>query len=121
MPTASASANLFLHPAPCCMDPEGTGAANGPLVGSSCSCMREERILHAYSGGYGNLPPMTAEEREWCLDEIASVLEAAAIRIPDLLLSSGFDLAKERRNSVRTKPAQAAAAEPGAEQTGSNP
>ena len=55
------------------------------------------------------------------LDEIASVLEAAAIRIPDLLLSSGFDLAKERRNSVRTKPAQAAAAEPGAEQTGSNP
>ena len=73
MPTASASAKLFLHPAPCCMDPEDTGAANGPVVGSGCSCMREERMLHAYSGGYGNLPPMTAEERNWCLDEIESV------------------------------------------------
>jgi hypothetical protein len=37
------------------------------------------------------------------LDEIASILEAAAIRMPDLLLCSGFDLAKERRASTRTK------------------
>lgn len=37
------------------------------------------------------------------MDEIASVLEAAAVRIPEVLVTSGFDLAKERRNSTRTK------------------
>lgn len=31
------------------------------------------------------------------LDEIASILEAAAVRNPDILIVSGFDLAKERR------------------------
>jgi hypothetical protein len=55
------------------MDPEATDATTRPAVDGGCSCMKEERILHAYSGGYGNLPPMTAEERAWCLDEIESV------------------------------------------------
>ena len=45
------------------------------------------------------------------LDEIASVLEAAAVRNPDVLLYSGFDLAKERRSSSRTTKAAIAAAE----------
>jgi hypothetical protein len=38
------------------------------------------------------------------LDEMASVLEAAAVRNPELLLNSGYDLAKERRVSPRAKP-----------------
>jgi hypothetical protein len=39
------------------------------------------------------------------LDEIALVLEAAALHTPDILLTSGFDLAKERRSSSRGKAA----------------
>ena len=35
------------------------------------------------------------------MDEIASVLEAAAIRNPDVLITSGFDLTKERRTFTR--------------------
>lgn len=42
------------------------------------------------------------------LDEIALVLEAAAIRIPDILLHSGFDLAKERRSRHRNQAASSA-------------
>jgi hypothetical protein len=38
------------------------------------------------------------------LDEMASVLEAASVRNPELLLNSGYDLAKERRGSTRAKP-----------------
>lgn len=41
------------------------------------------------------------------LDEMASILEAAAIRSPDLLLYSGYDLGKERRITSRAKPAPA--------------
>lgn len=40
------------------------------------------------------------------MDEIASVLEAAAVRNPEVLVTSGFDLAKERRNSPRTSAPQ---------------
>lgn len=36
------------------------------------------------------------------MDEIASVLEAAAIRNPEVLMSSGFDVTKERRNLGRS-------------------
>ena len=54
------------------------------------------------------------------LDEIAAVLEGAAVRIPDLLLSTGFDLAKERRSSKRMKPALISAEASGSQQTGSN-
>jgi len=42
------------------------------------------------------------------LDEIAHVLEAAAVSNPEILLSSGFDLAKERRSHNRTNPATTA-------------
>lgn len=31
------------------------------------------------------------------LDEIASLLEMAAVRTPDILIASGFDVVKERR------------------------
>lgn len=51
-----------------------------------------------------------------CLDEIASLLEAAAVRSPDILISTGFDLAKERRSSTRTKVAMVAVAPTGEHQ-----
>jgi hypothetical protein len=37
------------------------------------------------------------------LDEIASLLESGAVRNPELLLNSGFSLAKERRGPNRSK------------------
>lgn len=55
------------------------------------------------------------------LDEIASLLEAAAVRNPALLLASGFDLAKERRSGARAKAARAASALSATEGDGSNP
>jgi hypothetical protein len=55
------------------------------------------------------------------LDEIASLLEAAAVRNPALLLSSGFDLTKERRSGTRAKGAKAASAVSTAEVDGNNP
>jgi hypothetical protein len=45
------------------------------------------------------------------LDEIAAVLEAAAVRNPEVLLSSGFDLAKEQRSNSRAKGALTASEE----------
>jgi hypothetical protein len=39
------------------------------------------------------------------LDEIALLLETAALRDPEILLLSGFDLAKERRGRSRVKAA----------------
>ena len=35
------------------------------------------------------------------LDEIASLLEMAAVRTPDIIIASGFDLIKERRGHSR--------------------
>lgn len=64
MTHSTASPLLFPNPVPCCM---GAGSTK------PCVCSREERILRGYIGGYGNLPPMTAEEREWCLSEIDRV------------------------------------------------
>lgn len=43
------------------------------------------------------------------LDEIAADLEAESVRNPELLLFSGFDLAKERRGNTRKKAVLAAA------------
>jgi hypothetical protein len=41
------------------------------------------------------------------MDEIASLLEAAAVRNPEALITSGFDLAKERRSISRVGASQA--------------
>jgi hypothetical protein len=54
------------------------------------------------------------------LDEIAADLEAEAVRTPDMLISSGFDVAKERRGSTRKKASQAAAQVSSTEHDGSN-
>ncbi|WP_215906895.1 hypothetical protein [Geomonas propionica] len=42
------------------------------------------------------------------LDEIASVLEMAAVRNPEILLASAFTIAKEKRGRARAKVASAA-------------
>lgn len=42
------------------------------------------------------------------LDQIVSLLEMAAVRNPEILLASGFDLTKERRGNTRAKAAAAA-------------
>ncbi len=61
MPTAAAPLHLFQTSPECC-------GGHDP-----CVCLREERVLRAYLGSYGDLPPMTSTEREWCLEEIDSV------------------------------------------------
>lgn len=62
-----ASKNLFAGiSAPCCWD--GTQDAGTP-----CACGPDERVLRAYADGLSFLPPMTAEQKNWCLDEIGSV------------------------------------------------
>lgn len=42
------------------------------------------------------------------LDEIASLLEMSAVRNPDILIASGFDLTKDKRSSSRGNAAAAA-------------
>jgi hypothetical protein len=58
------------------------------------------------------------------LDEIAALLEAAAVRSPELVIASGFDIAKDRRSLARSKGAvshhDAVQAEPGAGEAGSS-
>ena len=51
---------------PCCWD--GTADAGNP-----CLCGPEEKVLRAYQDRLPSLPPMTNEQRKWCLDEIESI------------------------------------------------
>lgn len=105
--------------------PEAMWAANPGLIPSYLAASeKHDNVFHEAS--YGSILVIAQREALQAqlinyLDEIAAVLEAAAVRIPDLLLSSGFDLAKERRGGSRTKPALIAAAESGTEHAGSNP
>ncbi|WP_226377802.1 hypothetical protein [Citrifermentans bremense] len=50
------------------------------------------------------------------LDEIALLLEMAAVRNSEILVASGFDCAKERRGHARSKTVPAAPGAPTAEQ-----
>jgi hypothetical protein len=54
------------------------------------------------------------------LDEMASILEAAAIRNPELLVHSGYDLVRERRSAPRAKPVPENSEASAAEHQGSN-
>lgn len=56
-------AGIWVH---CCWD--GTQD-----VGMPCACGPEERVLRAYADSTLTLPPMTDEQREWCLDEIGGI------------------------------------------------
>jgi hypothetical protein len=51
---------------PCCWD--GTQD-----VGNPCACGEQERVLRSYADNLLSLPPMTDEQRDWCLDEIGKV------------------------------------------------
>lgn len=52
------------------------------------------------------------------LDQIALLLEMAALRTPDILIASGFDSAKDRRGRTRQKAVPAALSAAPAEQEG---
>ena len=103
--------------------PESTWGANPGLLTSYLAVsVKHDTAYHAAS--YGSV--LDIAERELLqaqlvnlLDEIAADLEAEAVRNPEVLLSSGFDLAKERRGNTRKKAATAAAEVSAAEQHGS--
>jgi len=85
--------------------PVSTWGSNPDLIASYFATSdRHDAVYH--EARYGSI--LVIAERELLqtqlvnyLDEIAADLEAEGVRHPDILLSSGFDLAKERRNSIR--------------------
>jgi hypothetical protein len=93
--------------------PASTWGANPGLVTSYLATSdKHDAVYHV--AGFGSV--LDIAERELLqaqlvnyLDEIAADLEAEAVRNPEMLLSSGFDLGKERRGISRKKSALAAA------------
>ncbi len=87
--------------------PESTWAANTTLMPSYLSTSdKHDAVYHESMHG----SRLIISEREILqaqliiqLDEIALVLEATAVRNPDVLLASGFDLTKDQRSSARAK------------------
>ena len=105
--------------------PVSTWAGNPTLISSYCTASDKHDAVH-HEAVYGSI--LVIAEREvlekqiiTLLDEIALLLEAAAVRNPELLLISGFDLTKERRSSARTKPVQAVSEVSTAEGQGNHP
>lgn len=92
--------------------PASTWGANPALLAAYFAVSDKHELVY-HEAGYGSV--LSIAERELLqaqlvnyLDEIAADLEAEAVRTPDMLLSTGFDLAKERRSSnTRKKAAQA--------------
>lgn len=105
--------------------PESTWASNTTLISSYLTASeKHDAVFHEAVLG----SKLVIAEREVLqvqitdyLDEIASDLEAAAVRNPDMLLASGFDLAKERRSRTRTKGTSAGQNDSYAEQEGGVP
>lgn len=104
--------------------PASTWGSNPELITSYFAASEKHNAVY-HEAGYGSI--LVIAEREVLqkqivnyLDEIAADLEAEAVRHPDILLSSGFDLAKERRSTVRKHAALAAAEVASAEHQGSN-
>ncbi len=62
-----------------------------PDPDTCCACGGRERVLRAYIVKLPGLPPMTAEQREWCLSEIDSV---EGWRRTDHLADTDADLAR---------------------------
>jgi hypothetical protein len=52
---------------------QSVGCVCFPDQPDCCMCPDGEAVLRAYENQREGLPAMTAEQREWCLDEIASV------------------------------------------------
>jgi hypothetical protein len=105
--------------------PEPTWGANpGLILAYLATSEKHDAVYHeATFGSILVIAQQVALQAELILllDEIAADLEAAAVRNPDILLSSGFDLSKERRTSSRAKPALHVVELPSGEHTGSNP
>lgn len=98
-------------------------AANATLKSEyeSASDQHEEAYHEALLGSIvekARRDQLQAQITEY-LDEIAVILESAAFYNPEVLLVSGFDLAKERRGRPRTKPAPTHVSQ--AEQDGAAP
>lgn len=90
--------------------PESTWGPNRTLLPSYLSASEKHDALY-HQAIYGH--KLHIAERDLLqaqiityLDEIALILESAAFRNPEILLVSGFDLAKERRGRARTTVAQ---------------
>ena len=102
--------------------PETTWGSNPGLLASYLTTSdKYDAVFHEAS--YGSI--LDIAERDLLqkqlviyLDEIAADLEAEAVRNPEMLLSSGFDLAKERRGNPRKKAAPAASEVASAEHHG---
>jgi hypothetical protein len=87
--------------------PEEIWAAN-PTLMSLFLALVEKYVSVFHEASYGSR--VVIAERELLqaqlviyLDEIAAVLEAAAVRNPEILPASGFDLTQERRGHARAK------------------
>ena len=86
--------------------PDPTWAANPTLLPSYLAASdKYDTVYHEASHG----SRVVIAERDILqaqiiiyLDEIAAVLEAAAVRNPEILLTCGFDLTKERRSRTKT-------------------
>ncbi|HJV36786.1 hypothetical protein [Geomonas sp.] len=87
--------------------PESTWGANPTLLPTylATSKKQNEVYLRARHGSRLDIAEREVLQAQLIqlLDEIALVLEAAAIRNPEILLHSGFELAKERRSRPRVK------------------
>jgi hypothetical protein len=92
--------------------PESTWAANPTLIPSYLAASEKHdakyhEALYCSKLDIAEREVLQAQLINY-LDEIASILEAVAVRCPDVLLASGFDLAKERRSRTRTNAASTA-------------
>lgn len=102
--------------------PESVWAANQTLLSSYlASSSKHDTVYHESMLG----SRLVIAEREILqaqlvnfLDEIAFLLEMAAVRNPDLLIASGFDMAKEKRGHARAKAIAVAQNAARAEQAG---
>jgi hypothetical protein len=105
--------------------PASTWGANPDLLPSYLAASDKHDAVY-HEAKFGSV--LVIAERELLqvqlvnyLDEIVADLEAQAVRTPDMLLSSGFDLAKERRGTNTRKKATQLAVEGGiGEHHGSN-
>jgi hypothetical protein len=81
--------------------PESAWAGNPTLLPTYLATSEKHDSVY-HEAGYGS--KLLISQRDILqnelvdhLDEIASVLEAVAVRTPEVLLASGFDLTKDRR------------------------
>ena len=103
--------------------PGSTWGANPDLLASYLAASaKHDAVYHVAS--YGSVldiaqRDLLQQQLTIYLDEIVADLEAESFRSPDMLISCGFDLAKERRGNTRKKAAHVATEITSAEHEGS--